>query len=77
VVLLLSALLTAGYIFPVVITGFFPGMPAEVLQARFPQGEARPVMIVPMLLLALLTVLTGLWPAPLQSVTASIAASLM
>lgn len=77
VVLLLSALLTAGYIFPIVIGGFFPGMSAEALQAKFPQGEVRPVMLIPMLLLAALTIAVGLWPAVLQTAAESIAASLM
>lgn len=77
VVLLLSALLTAGYIFPVVIRGFFPGMSAEALQAKFPQGEVRPVMWIPMMLLAALTVAAGLWPAALQTVAEGIAASLL
>ena len=77
VVLLLSALLTAGYIFPVIISGFFPGMSADALQAKFPQGEVRPVMLIPMLFLAALTVAFGLWPTMLQTVAEGIAASLM
>ncbi|MCE5342274.1 MAG: proton-conducting membrane transporter [Eubacteriales bacterium] len=76
VVLLVSALLTAAYLLPVSIRAFFPGMDASALTAAYPRGEAGMSMLVPMLLLAALTVLLGIWPAPLSGIVNAIAAQL-
>ena len=59
-VLILSALLTAGYLLPIVTAGFFPGK--EVLVERREVGRS---MTVPMLLLAAATVVLGLYPTGL------------
>ncbi|NLI20664.1 MAG: proton-conducting membrane transporter [Clostridiales bacterium] len=66
VVLLVSALLTAGYLLPVSTAAFFPGMGKDALATAFPRGEAGAAMRWPMLLLAALALLAGLWPAPLM-----------
>ena len=56
-VLLCSALMTAGYLLTIAIHGFFPGEKAVV------EGhEAPKTMWIPMLVLALLSVLVGLFP---------------
>lgn len=59
-VLLVSALLTAGYLLPIVTRGFFPG--ADVLTE---QEEAGPFMTVPILALSAAAVLLGLFPGGL------------
>ena len=63
VILLVSALLTAGYLLPITIRGFLPGTDYdyEGLQKKEPSG----VMVVPLLILAGLSVLLGLFPNPL------------
>ncbi len=74
VVLLVSALLTALYLLPVSISAFFPGMGAGELAAAYPRGEVKAKMLVPVVALAALTVLLGVWPAPLQNAAEAIAA---
>jgi len=61
VILLVSALLTAGYLFPVVVKGFFPGK-NYVDDGKQPScaKEGGALMIVPLVLLAILSVLLGL-----------------
>lgn len=63
VVLLVSALLTAGYLLPITIRGFLPGADYdyEGLQKKEPSG----VMVIPLLILAGLSVLLGVFPNPL------------
>lgn len=60
VVLLISALLTAGYLLPVTIKGFFPG--ADFDYETLIKKEPSPFMTIPVLVLALLSVLIGLFP---------------
>lgn len=63
VVLLVSALLTAGYLLPITIRGFLPGADYdyEGLQKNEPSG----VMVIPLFILAGLSVLLGVFPNPL------------
>lgn len=60
IILLVSALLTAGYLLPPVIHGFFPGTDYDYgsLQKR----EPCRLMTVPILILTTLSVLIGLFP---------------
>jgi multicomponent Na+:H+ antiporter subunit D len=65
VILLISALLTAGYLFPIVIRGFIVGNaghghdePAPVYE----RNDAPWMMLIPLLLLAALSVVIGLFP---------------
>lgn len=60
VILLVSALLTAGYLLPVTIQGFFPGEDYDygALQKKEPSS----FMTIPVLLLTILSVLIGLFP---------------
>jgi multicomponent Na+:H+ antiporter subunit D len=63
VVLLVSALLTAGYLLPVTIRGFFPGNGFDYgnLQKREPEAA----MLLPILILTSVSVLAGMFPAAL------------
>ncbi len=65
VVLLVSALLTAGYLLPITIDGFFPGpdYDYEHLEKKDPTKQ----MLVPIMLLAALAVLLGVFPNPVIS----------
>lgn len=62
VVLLVSALLTAGYLFPITIVGFFPGKDAALPKKN---NEGGKMMWAPILLLSLLTVALGLFASPI------------
>jgi multicomponent Na+:H+ antiporter subunit D len=61
VVLLLSALLTAGYLLPVTVHGFLPGKDFEPVS----KDEAEPSMLVPMIILAAFAALLGVFGTPL------------
>lgn len=63
VVLLISALLTAGYLLPITIKGFLPGTDYDYgsLQKR----EPNLWMIIPLIILAALSVGLGIFPNPL------------
>ena len=65
VVLLISALLTAGYLLPITIKGFFPG--ADYDYKSLKKKEPSALMTVPVLILTVLTVLMGLLPGQLIS----------
>ena len=60
VVLLVSALLTAGYLLPIAIEGFFPGpeFDYEHLEKKDPTSQ----MLIPIMLLAAFAVLLGVFP---------------
>ncbi len=82
VVLLISALLTAGYLFPIVIRGFIVGNaghghgheePAEV----FERNDAPWMMLVPLLVLATLSVVIGMFPSALIDPLTKIGTALM
>lgn len=60
VILLVSALLTAGYLLPPVIQGFFPG--ADFDYGSLQKKEPCRLMTVPILILTILSVLIGLFP---------------
>lgn len=69
VVLLLSALLTAGYLLPITMKGFFPGKEAGEAYER---KEPVLVMTGPILILAALAILLGMLPKGLLSYIAQI-----
>lgn len=73
VVLLISALLTAGYLLPITVSGFFPGKDAAVPAKNDEGGLA---MVAPIWILAGLSLLLGLWAGSLVGVLGSLAASL-
>ena len=74
VVLLLSALLTAGYLLPIPMKGFFPGEEEE--KTGFEKKEVDSVMLVPLLILAILAVVLGMFPGGLLSCIAGITGQL-
>lgn len=59
-VLLISALLTAGYLLPLTIQGFFPG--ADYDYSTLTKKEPPRIMTVPILILTVLSVGIGLFP---------------
>lgn len=61
VVLLLSALLTAGYLLPVTVMGFFPG--PDYAYGELEHKEPCLWMLLPIVALTALTVLFGIWGA--------------
>lgn len=73
VTLLVSALLTAGYIFPVSIAAFFPGGQAVTLEAK----EAPRGMLSPLIVLASLALLLGIYAVPLRNAVAAIVRTLL
>ncbi len=58
VILVISALLTAGYLFPVVIDGFFPGKDAKKIPGA---GDPGLVMVLPMAALCLTALFFGIF----------------
>lgn len=59
-VLLVSALLTAGYLLPLTIQGFFPGADYDYTTSH--KREPDSFMTIPILLMTVLSVLIGLFP---------------
>ncbi len=75
VVLLISALLTAGYLLPLTMKGFFPGL-GYLNDGQEKNGkklffslreEASPLMLAPLVVLAVLAVVSGMFPNPLTA----------
>lgn len=75
VVLLLSALLTAGYLFPIAVHGFLPGKGYDKNAAK--KCEAGLSMTIPMMILAALTLLLGVFSGGITTFVLQLAASLM
>ena len=73
VVLLLSALLTAGYLMPIVLRGFFPGKDVQVGE----KCEASASMLIPMLVLTVLSVALGMFPSLLTDLLSPILTALL
>ncbi len=74
-VLLVSAILTAGYLFSIVIRGFFPGN--EISREELPKAEPTWIMLAPMAALAALCLLLGMFPNALTGFVSSIAAAVL
>ena len=72
--LLISALLTAGYLLPITIRGFFPGKD-YVAPPRIDEGT--PVMWLPIVLLAAVSLLLGVFAGPLVNWIAAIGVTLV
>ncbi len=63
-ILLISALLTAGYLFPITIDGFFPG---KDFSGNTEKCEADLKMLIPIILLGVLALVLGVFPGKLQA----------
>ena len=66
VVLLVSAILTAGYLLPITFNGFFVG------KEKYEKNEASKLMCIPMIILALLIIVVGVFNQPLIDLIMSI-----
>ena len=64
-VLLISALLTAGYLLTIAFRGFFPGRTEKGELKTFEKQEPGWMMLAPMMLLTALMVLLGIFPGAL------------
>lgn len=73
VVLLVSALLTAGYLLPIAMKGFFPGRKQQDGNGGRNRERVAPAMLLPLVILAALTLLMGLLPGPLTQYAAKLA----
>ena len=63
VILLVSALLTAGYLLPLTILGFLPG--ADYDYEKLKNREPSRFMTIPIIIMTLLSILIGLFPTQL------------
>lgn len=73
--LLISALLTAGYLLPISIRGFLQAPEDESALDQY--KEPSPLMLVPIVILAALTLALGLFPVPLIDFIGALATVLM
>lgn len=74
VALLVSALLTAGYLLPIALKGFFPGEEASSDEEK---SEPSPLMLAPLVILAALALLLGILPNPLIRYVGEIARTVL
>lgn len=74
-ILLVSALLTAGYLLTVVVKGFIPGK--DYYDNPLPKIKVSPLMMVPVIILAVLTVIIGVCPGRLIDCFKALAESLI
>lgn len=79
VILLVSALLTAGYLLPVSMKGFFPGKTDNDMEMRTSERERKcpSGMLLPVVLLAGTAILTGIFPNPLIRYASDVAGKLL
>ena len=73
VVLLISALLTAGYLLPIAIKGFLPGK--EFNYSELENKEPNWQMLLPLLVMTAFSIIFGIWPSGLVSLIEGIALS--
>ena len=73
-ILLISALLTAGYLLPITIGGFFPGNDFDY--GKCEKCKVSPLMTVPLIILAVAAIGFGLFPDFITAAIDSIAAGL-
>lgn len=75
VVLLISALLTAGYLLPLTVRGFFPGDGFDYEKTK--KCETGAVMYVPVIIFTVAAVLFGMFPNQLIDFISNIAGTIM
>ena len=74
-VLLVSALLTAGYLLPISVNGFLPG--ADFDYSALKKAEPNWLMLAPLAILGLLALVLGLMPGALTEYIAGIVSQVM
>lgn len=85
VILMISALLTAGYLLPITINGFWPGKKVtetredsdEQVPEEFEKCEPNWFMLAPLIILAAFVIIMGLFPKPLASFINQLASNLL
>lgn len=75
VVLLVSALLTAGYLLPITIKGFFPGKEFDYKQLK--SREPNMTMLLPVILLTVLSLAVGMFPTVITEYLTGFVSGLM
>lgn len=75
VILLISALLTAGYLLPITVQGFLPG--EEFDYAKLEKQEPVKMMVLPIMILAVLAILLGVFPNSLTTFISNIVADVL
>ena len=70
VILLVSALLTAGYLLPITVQGFLPGEDFDYKNLK--KKEPVKMMLLPIMVLAALAILLGVFPNPLTAFISNI-----
>jgi len=75
IILLVSALLTAGYLLPITIKGFFPGEDFDYTSVK--KSEAEINMLVPVILLTILSVWIGMFPQTVLKIIASVVSGIL
>ncbi len=75
IVLMVSALLTAGYLFPIFIRGYIPR--AEFAKKEYEKCEPAAWMTVPIVILTVLILVLGIYPDVVTDVFAEFAATVM
>lgn len=74
-VLLISALLTAGYLLPITIKGFLPG--ADYDYGKLQKKEPNLWMLIPLIILAVLSIALGMFPNPLTEYVRGIVSAVL
>ena len=75
IVLLISAVLTAGYLLPIAISAFFPGKDYDYETPMPPKPPL--IMQIPLMLLSLAALLTGVFAGPLVRYFGQFAATVL
>ena len=75
VVLLVSALLTAGYLLPITVKGFLPGV--DYNYGELKKKEPNVIMLLPLLILGVLAVVLGIFPNPLADYIRTIVSAVL
>ena len=68
--LIISALLTAGYLLPITINGFFPKKDKPLVEKN---NEGGAIMMIPIVILSLGTLLMGIFSTPIIKYNSEIA----
>lgn len=74
-VLIISSMLTAGYLVPIIIKAFFPR--SDFNYNTLEKFEAKPLFTVPLIILSLGIVVLGVYPQPVINFIASISQTIM